>query len=95
MGSFSRLREESNKVGAEFLVVELDTGLTFLDVAETTSSEESRIRNRKNAEIAYKTALRMAPRVMLVAAQKEAVNQRIAALKSRLEKHGIELGETR
>jgi len=90
MGSFSRLREESNKVGAEFLVIELDTALTFLDVAETTTSEESRIRNRKNAEVAYKTALRMAPRVMLVAPQKEAVNERIAKIKSRLEKLGID-----
>jgi hypothetical protein len=90
MGSFSRLREESNKVGAEFLVVELDTALTFLDVAETTTSEESRARNRKNAELAYKTALRLMPRLMLVADQRVAVNQRLTQLKSRLEKLGID-----
>ena len=89
MGSFSRLREESNKVGAEFLIVELDTALTFLDVAETTTSEESRQRNLKNAEVAYQTALRLAPRLMLMRDQKEAVSQRLAELKNRLEQLGV------
>lgn len=84
MTSFARLHEDSNKAGVEFLMAELDTAMTFLDVAETTSSEENRSRNCGNARIAYETVMRMRERVLLDGGQSQALDQKLADVRKRL-----------
>ena len=91
MNSFGRLHEESNKIGAEFLMTELETAFTFLAVAETTVSAETRERNRKNAYEAYKTAARMQTRIIMEPRRKDVFQQKIKDLKRRLEGLGYEL----
>lgn len=91
MSSFSRLREDSNKIGIDFLLTELDTAFTFLSVADTTSSSETRDRNRRNAFDAYRTVLRMRPRVVMGSPQKVEFQDKVSDLKRRLEDLGFEL----
>jgi len=94
MNSFTRLHNESNKIGTEFLLTELDTAFTFLAVAETTSSNETRDRNRRNALEAYKSALRMQTKVVMEPRQKSSFNQKMADLKKRLEELGLGIPES-
>lgn len=91
MHSFTRLHEESNKIGTEFLLTELNTALTFLAVAETTISAESRQRNRNSALEAYMTVLRMQSKVVMESRRKTDFQHRIADLKKRLQEVGFEI----
>ena len=88
MRSFTRLRDESNKIGIEFLLTELDTAFTFLSVAATTGSPETRERNRKHACEAYEIAHRMQSKVVMEPCQKGIFQERIAGLRKRLEDLG-------
>lgn len=45
-------------ISAEFLKCELQTGITFADLALTAKHDDRRERNRANARKAYDTALR-------------------------------------
>lgn len=91
MGSFSRVRDESNQISLQFLLTELETAFTFLQVAETTAYVESRERNRKHAREAYDSILRMQPRVIMEPAGKAEFQSRLSELKSRLEGFGFDL----
>jgi hypothetical protein len=91
MTSFARLRDESNRVAVDFLLAELDTAFVFLELSDTTSSAETRVRTRKNAYIAYETALRLSPRVTLMDSQKIGYEERLAQLKKRLEELGFDV----
>ena len=71
--------------GVEFLLVDLDTALTFIDIAETTADEETRRRNFHNARYAYDTVLRLMQKVTLDDAQNEALQKQLTLLRTRLE----------
>ena len=49
----SQLRARVQEVGAQFLLTELRAGLTLLDVAETSLSDEANVRRRALANEAY------------------------------------------
>ena len=63
MINFEDLREQSNQAGIGFLWTELDTALTFLGLAETTRNQETALRNRDNARLAYESVLKYQGRV--------------------------------
>jgi hypothetical protein len=91
MNSFARLRDESNKIGVDFLLTELDTAFTFLEVADTTASAETRLRNRTNALKAYGMARGMEPRVIMEPGQKLEFERKVATLRKRLQELGFEV----
>jgi hypothetical protein len=93
MNSFSRLHEESNKIGIEFLLTELDSALAFLAVAQTTASAETRERNRQHACTAYKVVLRMEKKVIMEPRSKDIFEHKFAELKRRFGDAGLELPE--
>ncbi len=80
-----QLIQQSHRIGVEFLLVDLDTGLTFLDVADATSSDETRTRNRQNARIAYDAVLRLLARLAPTTEERSVLDAKIAALKNRLD----------
>jgi hypothetical protein len=84
MVEFEELREQTNLLGIDFLMTEIAAGCTFLDVADTTGVEETRIRNRKNAQTAYDTIQRLRSRVTMSPAQLDAFSTRLKTLKRRL-----------
>ncbi|MGA2728852.1 MAG: hypothetical protein ABSE96_13645 [Terracidiphilus sp.] len=84
----AHLIAQSNRIGLEFLLADLDLAQTFLNVAEVTVVEDARRRNRENAREAYQTVLRLLPRIVLSLEDREEFNRRLSALKSRLEELG-------
>lgn len=90
MKSFAHLRDESNKLGVEFLLTELDAALTFLAVANVTGSPETRERNHEHAREAYDTARRLETRVSMQPDQKQNFEKKLALLEARLRDLGSE-----
>ncbi len=80
---------QSNRAGVEFLVAEATVGLTFLDVAETTSAGEVRTRNLENARTAFETVQRLLPRVFPSGEKMAFLETKLAELKCRLAARGI------
>lgn len=86
--STRQIVEESNRVGVQFLMAETLVGLTFLDVSNTTGSDETRARNRQLALTAYETVLRLLPKVTPRGEEREALQTKLVELRRRL----IDLG---
>jgi hypothetical protein len=71
--------------GDPLLMSESDLAMTFLDVAETSESKETRHRNHGNARTAYDSILRLMENAMPDAAQRGELNTKLALLKERLQ----------
>ena len=86
----STIASDFNKKGAEFLKVEVETGLTFANIAlsEEPGSQE-RIKNQSNARKAYQTVLRLRDRVEKPEATSRSIQNGLDQLRSAL----IKLGE--
>jgi diketogulonate reductase-like aldo/keto reductase len=80
----SRLQYELNQSGIEFLLTDLDVGLTFMDVAGVSNNEETVHRNCENARKAYDTVLRLLNNLAPDEKQHEQIEAKLALLKSRL-----------
>jgi hypothetical protein len=52
---FGRTIFDAHRMGASFLLADLDMAMTFLDMAETSHNRESSQRNQKNARTAHDT----------------------------------------
>jgi hypothetical protein len=81
--------EDSQRIGAEFLIADVKVALTFLNVAENTQSEDTRRRNREHAHYGYHTVLRLLPRLSPSAAEWETLQAGLATLKGRLMALGL------
>ena len=84
-----RIREESNRIGTEFLLADLDTGLTFVQVACVTGSQASRTRNLGKAFEVYRTVLHLIGRVESSPPERLEIERKLEDLRCRLEKAGI------
>ena len=78
----------SSNPGVNFLLVDLDTALTFMDVAHSTHLPETATRNHDNARRAYETVRRLLPRVGADAVQQQTIREKLAYLRTRLETVG-------
>lgn len=87
--SHSKLMDETNRVGVQYLLVEVQTGLTFLSVADTTERRENRARNLQNALKVYQTVQRLLPQVVPLPSERMELDSRMEELKLRLSKAGI------
>jgi hypothetical protein len=78
------------RVGAEFIIVDLELAFTFLKIARTSLVTETVWRNQKNARTAYNAVLRFLPRCLpaLSAAEQQAIEDNLRKLKDRLEQLG-------
>lgn len=81
---------ESNRIGVQFLLADLAAGLTFLNVAEVTQLAATRKRNFDSARTAYRTVLRLLPRVTPTHEEEMELTAKISELKRRLVAAGIE-----
>ncbi len=68
--------------------MDLDTALTFMDVAAVSQIQENVERNHRQARHAYDTALRLMRSVRPNAAQRKIIRDKLAILKARLEAVG-------
>ena len=86
----SRLLEDSNSVGVAFLLTDLKIIATLLNVADVAPDEGTRQRNRRQARDGYRAILRHLPRVRPSPEERLEMDDRIAAIKSRLENAGLD-----
>ena len=84
----SRLLERSNKIGVEFLLTDLNTGLTFVEVALTTNSPVNRNRNIESAVEVYRTVTRLLPRVVPTPLEQMEIEQKLEDLRLRIREAG-------
>lgn len=78
-----------NKVSTEFLKVDLETGLTFANLALQADDNAKKERNRRAARKAYDTIVRLIDRVILTDAETKFFKKNLQRLKDDL----IKLGE--
>src|SRR5260370_42533220 len=90
----ARLLEDSNRVGISFLLTDLKTILTFLNIADVTANEETRLRNRTQARNGYRAVLRHLPGVRPSPEERLEIEEKLATIKSRLENAGIAVEAT-
>ena len=88
----SELIEETNRIGSDFLKIEAEAALTFVQVAETSTSPENRARNYANALLGYRTLLRYLPRVVLTPKEAFEIREKLEKLKVQLEQGGCCVG---
>jgi len=90
----STIASDFNEKAAEFLRIELETGLTLANIALTEEpGSTERIKNHANALRAYQTVLRLRQRVENPdEATNRGIQNAIDQLRSALEKLGEEIG---
>jgi hypothetical protein len=71
----------SGGAGTGFLRAELFAGMTRANIAQTTSDEDKKDRNRREARKAYDAILRFLPQTFLSEEEKEQIDSRLADLK--------------
>jgi hypothetical protein len=76
------------QTGVEFLLVDLDVAMTFMDVAEASGLEDTKHRNHKNARKAYDSVLHLLEKLKPDAEQVRVIDAKLARLKTRLEAAG-------
>ena len=77
-----------NNNTVEFLLADLQTAHTFMDLAETTGNEETRKRNHRKARHAYDTVTQLLQKVKMHATQLQAIEDKLASLEKRLQAVG-------
>lgn len=82
--STRQILDESHRIGVQFLLTDISAAMTFLDVADTTQSQETRGRNHQLAMTAYETVLRLLPKVIPSEHEWVELQTRFAALRDRL-----------
>jgi len=87
--STQEIMDQSNRIGIDFLLADMAAAMTFLDLADTTQSQETRNRNHKNACLAFETVSRLMPRVFPSAEERRALDERFTRLTKRLMALGL------
>ncbi len=75
---------DSNEASVQFLLMDLDLALTFMDVAKVTGDEETMHRNHANARAAFDNVLHQLERFTPSAPQQLIIDEKLAILKLRL-----------
>lgn len=89
----AELMDRTNSIGIDFLRTDIETALTFILVAETSSSLESRERNYGKALEGYRTVLRFLPRVMPSPEELASMHNKLEQIRVKLEKAGVALDD--
>jgi hypothetical protein len=86
-----QLRQDFEENRIQFVLTELDTAITFCELALSSSNPEKTRRNVENACIGYKTALRMANKANLWGEAKEEFDRKIWRVQDLLKHLGREI----
>lgn len=85
MKSFEQIQQETAEIQFDFLLADLKTADTFLDIAGTTHNGETRARNLQNATAAYTAVERFFPRVRMTEQQSVELQEKLRLLKVRIQ----------
>ena len=75
--------------GIGFVLVELDLGATFCELALSTQNEENKERNARNARKAHDSALHFLQRLSPESAERALINEKFSHLNELLEQLGV------
>lgn len=81
-------RNRMNRANAEFLKIDTETALTFLQIARDTDNNSRKQRNCRAARRAYDTALKLMPKVDLTVEEIHLLMGRLDQLKLELKALG-------
>jgi hypothetical protein len=82
------LSPDINTLGVKFVMIDLDLAHTFMDVADTSSVQETITRNHENARTAYETIVKFLRKFTPNALQQRTIDAKLGLLKERLLKAG-------
>jgi hypothetical protein len=82
-------REAQAAIGLDFVLIELDLGVTFCERALSTGDEETKERNIRNARTAHAAALHFSQRLSLARAEQALIKEKESRLKGLFERLGI------
>ena len=82
------LRSSASNNAFEFLLTDLDTALTFMNVADSSDKVAIRQRNHANARRAYDTVVRLMQNLSLDDTEEAELAEKLALLKLRLQSVG-------
>jgi hypothetical protein len=77
-----------NQNGVNFVLLDLDVGMTFMDVAEASCVEETTRRNHNNARKAHDAVLRLLENLTPSLSERQAIDAKLAILRDRLQAVG-------
>lgn len=77
-----------NDSGADFLRTDLETALTYVNIARTSTNPQTVERNYRHAREAYDLVSRLLPQIKSAAPQRQTIEQKLAQLRARLEAAG-------
>lgn len=83
------LQNQSNRSGIQFVLTDLDTAISFLDLADGTSNIDHRQRLLANAKKAHDACQRFIPRLTFSASETSIVNRKLRQIRSRLTADGF------
>jgi hypothetical protein len=81
--------EIPNEAGLGFVLVELDLGATFCELALSTQNAETEERNTRNARKAHYSALNFLQRLSPESAEQTLINEKFSHLNELLEQLGV------
>jgi hypothetical protein len=84
----TQLIERTNRIGIQFLFTDLDVAMTLLRSAFSIEPAEPRKRNLERAHEAYRTVVRLLPRVVPSAEERMELERKLNDLRSRLKEAG-------
>jgi hypothetical protein len=77
------------EAGLGFVLIELDLGATFCELALSTQNEKNKERNTRNGRKAYDSALHFLQRVSPDSAERALINGKFSHLDELLEQLGV------
>jgi hypothetical protein len=78
------LNGDANEAGVQYLLMDLDLALAFMDVANVAEDEETKQRNYANARAAFDNVSHLLERFTPGVSQKLIIDNKLAILKLRL-----------
>jgi len=79
---------ELNQNGVDFVLLDLDVGMTFMDVADASQLDETTRRNHHNARKAHAAVVRLLEKLKPSLSERQAIDRKLAILKTRLQTVG-------
>ena len=77
-----------NQTSADFLKVDMETALTFCEIARDTEDPKKRLRNRQHARVGYDTIRRLIDKVTLTQVETREMDRKMEMLRSQLQALG-------
>jgi len=88
MKPIEEVQNQTNTALVDFLLIDSETAITFIDrAADDSAREEDRVRRFQAANKGYNTIVKLLPRTTMTQEQYEALMKKLTVLRDRLDRH--------